>query len=37
MIETFLQGYEELGYALVSEFLRNMVPDLIDLGEADSM
>jgi len=37
MIETFLQAYEELGYAVVSRFLQDMVANLIDLGEGDSM
>jgi Transposase DDE domain len=31
IIETFFQGHEELGYAFVSQFLRNMFPNLIDL------
>jgi len=31
IIETFFQGHEELGYAFVSQFLRDMFPALIDL------
>ncbi len=31
IIETFFQGHEELGYAFVSQFLRDMFPNLIDL------
>lgn len=31
IIETFFQGHEEVGYAFVSQFLRDMFPDLIDL------
>lgn len=31
IIETFFQGHEEVGYTFVSQFLRDMFPDLIDL------
>jgi len=31
IIETFFQGHEELGYAFVSQYLRDMFPNLIDL------
>jgi hypothetical protein len=31
IIEAFFQGHEELGYAFVSQFLRDMFPALIDL------
>jgi hypothetical protein len=31
IIETFFQGHEEVGYAFVSQYLRDMFPDLIDL------
>lgn len=31
IIETFFQGHEEVGYAFVSQFLRDLFPDLIDL------
>ena len=31
VIETFFQGHEEMGYAFVSQYLRDMFPDLIDL------
>jgi hypothetical protein len=31
IIETFFQGHEEVGYAFVSQFLRDMFPDLLDL------
>jgi len=31
IIETFFQGHEELGYAFVSQFWRDMFPHLLDL------
>lgn len=31
IIATFFQGHEEVGYAFVSQFLRDLFPDLIDL------
>jgi hypothetical protein len=31
IIETFFQGHEEIGYAFVSQYLRGMFPDLVDL------
>ena len=31
IIETFIQGNEEVGYAFVSQFLRDMFPRLLDL------
>lgn len=31
IIETFFQGHEEVGYAFVSQYLRDLFPDLIDL------
>jgi len=31
IIETFFQGHEEVGYAFVAQFLRDLFPDLIDL------
>jgi hypothetical protein len=31
IIETFFQGHEEVGYAFVSQYLRDMFPDLLDL------
>jgi len=31
IIEAFFQGHEELGYAFVSQFWRDMFPHLIDL------
>jgi hypothetical protein len=31
IIERFFQGYEEVGYAFVAEFLGDMFPNLIDL------
>lgn len=31
IIETFFQGHEEVGYAFVSQYLRDFFPDLIDL------
>ncbi len=31
VIETFFQGHEEVGYAFVSQYLRDMFPQLIDL------
>lgn len=31
IIETFFQGHEEVGYAFVSQYLRDMFPNLIDL------
>jgi hypothetical protein len=31
IIETFFQGHEELGYAFVSQFLKTMFPQLVDL------
>lgn len=31
IIETWFQGHEEVGYAFVSQFLRDMFPNLIDL------
>jgi hypothetical protein len=31
IIETFFQGHEEVGYAFVSQYLRDLFPNLIDL------
>lgn len=31
IIETFFQGHEEVGYAFVTQYLRDMFPDLVDL------
>ncbi len=31
IIETFFQGHEELGYAFVSQYLRDLFPNLVDL------
>ena len=31
IIETFFQGHEEVGYAFVAQYLREMFPNLIDL------
>jgi hypothetical protein len=31
IIETFFQGHEEVGYAFVSQYLRDLFPELIDL------
>jgi Transposase DDE domain len=31
IIETFFQGHEEVGYAFVSQYLRDMFPKLLDL------
>lgn len=31
VIETFFQGYEEVGYAFVSQYLRSLFPRLLDL------
>ena len=31
IIETFFQGHEEVGYAFVSQYLRDLFPQLIDL------
>lgn len=31
ILETFFQGHEEVGYAFVSQYLRDLFPDLLDL------
>jgi hypothetical protein len=31
VIETFFQGHEEVGYAFISQYLRDMFPRLLDL------
>jgi hypothetical protein len=31
IVETFFQGHEEVGYAFVSQYLRDMFPNLLDL------
>jgi len=31
ILETFFQGHEEVGYAFVTQYLRDLFPDLIDL------
>jgi len=36
IVETFFQGHEEVGYAFVSQYLRDLFPDLLDLDRLNA-